>query len=99
MLTFPQQTDQQGETKPVMNDHRTMPLWRLLLRAHDHDRSFQPTLNECKELLEYDAELLADGEPLDKIRPDIAYHLALCSPYRKQLNDWVNGLVDHKDRR
>ena len=80
-----------------MVDHEPIPLWKLLLITHDHNQSFQPTFEECTELLEFDTELLADGAELDEIKPTIYYHLALCSPYREQLNDWSEKLVVFMD--
>ncbi|MFC1879136.1 hypothetical protein ACFLZW_04425 [Chloroflexota bacterium] len=74
-------------------DHETIPLWRVLLLTHDHKKSFQPTFEECIELLEYDAELLADGAELTKIKPMINYHLALCSPFKEKLVDWSEKLA------
>ena len=82
--------NQNSATNPI-DDHETMPLWRVLLLTHD--QSFQPTFDECIELLEFDAELLSDGAELTEIKPIINYHLALCSPYRVQLEDWSEKLV------
>ena len=45
------------------------------------------------ELLEFDAELLADEAELDELKPIIDYHLALCSPYKEQLEDWLEKLA------
>jgi hypothetical protein len=88
--------DSQGFQKGAGNpdvDHEPIPLWKLLLITHDHNQSFQPTIEECEELLEFDAELLAENGELDEIKQMLAYHLMLCAPYMEQLEDWSKKLI------
>jgi hypothetical protein len=55
------------------------PLWRLLALASESEKPVELTCAECLALLEYDAELLEAGAPVDQIRPSIMRHLSLCS--------------------
>jgi hypothetical protein len=79
------------------SDHNSLPLWRLLLLTHDHEESFQPTINECIELLELDIDLLRKGVQPDEIMPMVKYHQHLCSPYRDKLEFWLEKLADDND--
>ena len=70
----------------------TRPLWQLLLLAHDSKKDVQFTCDECFALLEYDADRLAAGADPAEIRQSVSHHLALCSSYNHQLDDWLENL-------
>ena len=67
-------------------------LWQLLLLIHDPTTPVQLTCEECFSLLEYDAELLANGAALDEIRPVASHHLSLCSKCKAKINAWLGKL-------
>ena len=78
--------------------HQDLPLWKLLLITHNKpDKPFHPTVNDCIELIEFDAQLLANGDRLDDIRSDLDYHLKLCAPYKEQLEDLLGKLVEYME--
>jgi len=66
-------------------------LWQLLLLTRDA-KPVQLTCEECFALLEYDAEILADGATLDKVRPAVNHHLSLCRTCRAKFDEWLEEL-------
>lgn len=65
------------------------PLWQLLLLTRDAKEPIQLSCAECFALLEYDAELLDEGVPFDKISPAVNRHLSLCQACQTQLDRWI----------
>jgi len=68
------------------------PLWKLLLLVNDSKKDVHLTCEECIAVLEYDADRLAAGADPAEIRPSINRHLALCSSFSSQLEDWLEDL-------
>lgn len=68
------------------------PLWRLLVLTSEPDKAVQLTCEECFALLEYDADLLAAGAPLDEVRPSVTHHLSLCSTCQAKFDGWLTKL-------
>jgi hypothetical protein len=68
------------------------PLWQLLLLTNAPNVSVQLTCEECFTLLNYDADLLAGGIALDKIRPAVSFHLSLCSKCQAKIDEWLEKL-------
>jgi hypothetical protein len=67
-------------------------LWELLLLTCDVSKPVKLTCEECFILLGYDADLLASGAALEKIRPAVNQHLALCSACRAKFDEWLEEL-------
>jgi len=67
-------------------------LWQLLLLTRDVGSRVQLTCEECFTLLEYDAELLADGIVPDEIRPAVSRLLSLCPQCRAKFDGWLEKL-------
>ena len=72
------------------------PLWQLLLLTSDSRVVASLTCEECFALLEYDADRLAAGADPAEIHPSINRHLALCSSFRTQIDDWLEKLEGNK---
>ncbi len=72
-------------------------LWELLLRARSTNGSMQLTCAECFAVLEHDADLLAVGVPMDKLRSSIHHHLSLCSGCESEFGQWLDRLEDEGD--
>ncbi len=70
----------------------THPLWQLLLLTREPENDYQLTCEECYELLEFDADLLAIGANPVEVRTIINRHLALCSSYGTKLDAWLEQL-------
>jgi hypothetical protein len=70
------------------------PLWQLLLLAGGAEEPIQLTCAECFALLEYDAELLAEGAPFDKIRSAASRHLSLCPECKTQFDEWIEKCIE-----
>ncbi|MEA1976873.1 MAG: hypothetical protein U9N80_03135 [Chloroflexota bacterium] len=77
--------------------HSTSQLWELLLLARNPKIPIQMTCSECFSLLEYDADLLAAGVPVGKLRSSIRHHLSLCSECESQFGQWLERLESEKD--
>jgi len=73
-------------------DKAERSLWQLLLLTRDAGKPVQLTCEECFALLEYDAELLANGAALDDIRPSVNQHLSLCPMCRAKFKEWLEEL-------
>ncbi len=103
MLTTVAPTPQSKPQAPVA-DHHAAPLWRLLVLSHDHTTPLHLSLDECIELLDFDADLIANATvaDLDEINAILKGHLALCQDHRAELQAWLeqidqalHGLQDH----
>jgi hypothetical protein len=77
-----------------MTNHETYPLWQLLNLIHDHNNPVHLTFEECIELLEFDAEILASTSDIEEIRPILEYHLSLCSENRENLAKWFDHIEE-----
>jgi hypothetical protein len=77
-----------------MTDHEPYPLWELLNLIHDHNHSIHLALEECIELLEFDAEILASATELEEIQPILEYHLSLCSENREKLKKLLDNIEE-----
>jgi len=75
-----------------MTDHETYPLWQLLIQIRDHDNPIHLTFEECIELLEFDAEILASASDIEEIKPILDYHYSLCSENREKLVELFDNL-------
>jgi hypothetical protein len=71
------------------------PLWQLLLLMHNAKEPVQLTCAECFALLEYDAELLAEDAPFDKIRSAVSRHQSLCQECQTLLDEWMEKYVEN----
>jgi len=67
-------------------------LWQLLLLMRGAHVPIHLTCEECFALLEYDAEILANGAALDEIRPSVRRHLSFCPECRTKLDGWLEAL-------
>ena len=67
-------------------------MWQLLLLTRGAHMPVQLTCEECFALLDYDAEILANGTALEEIRPSVRRHLSLCSECRAKLDGWLDAL-------
>jgi len=67
-------------------------LWQLLLLTSASKTPVRLSCEECFALLEYDAELLANGAALDEIRPAVNHHLSLCRTCRAKFDEWLEEL-------
>lgn len=70
-------------------DNEARPLWKLLMLARSSETNLQITCEECFALLEYDAELLANGAAFEEIRPIANHHLSLCPTCTEQFKNWL----------
>ncbi len=75
----------------------TSQLWELLLLARSTTGPNRFTCAECFAVLEHDADLLALGVPIDKLRSSIHHHLSLCSGCESEFNQWLGRLEDGED--
>lgn len=76
-------------------DKTNRPLWNLLLIMDDMENTIQLTCDECIAILEYDANLLAAGVSIEKIRHSISHHLAHCTTCKIKYDKW---LKDYEQR-
>jgi hypothetical protein len=67
-------------------------LWQLLIQRRDCKEDIPITCDECFLLLEYDADLLANGTQFDELQPVIKKHLQLCTGCRLQLTNRIAEL-------
>lgn len=68
------------------------PLWQLLMLISNQEKNTPLTCDECFTLLEYDADRLATGGDINKLRPAAMHHLALCSKYRAEILNRLDRL-------
>jgi hypothetical protein len=77
-----------------MSDHHAAPLWKLLVLSQDHTKPLHLSLDECIELLDFDADLIATAAvaDLDEIDAILKGHLALCQDHRAELQAWLEQI-------
>jgi hypothetical protein len=76
-----------------MNHHKnSRPLWQLLMLISNQEKNTPLTCDECFTLLEYDADQLAAGGDIDKLRSAAMHHMALCSKCHADINNRLDRL-------
>jgi len=76
-----------------MNHHNnSRPLWQLLMLISNQEKYIPLTCDECFTLLEYDADQLAAGGDMDRLRSATMHHLALCSKCHVEINNRLDRL-------
>jgi len=76
-----------------MKQHkRSRPLWQLLMLISNQEKNTPFTCDECFTLLEYDADQLAAGGDINKLRPAAMHHMALCSKCRTEIINRLDRL-------
>ncbi len=71
------------------------PLWQLLLLTRSADKPVELNCAECFALLEFDAELLKNGVPLEEIRSAASHHLSLCQACQTDFDEWMKRFSVH----
>jgi hypothetical protein len=75
-----------------MKQHKSYrPLWQLLILISNQEKYIPLTCDECFILLEYDADQLAAGGDMDRLRSAAMNHLGLCS---KKCHAEINNRLD-----
>lgn len=69
-----------------------LQLWELLVLTRNTKIPIHLTCTECFALLEHDADLLAVGVPVGKLRSSIHHHLSLCSGCESELDQLLERL-------
>jgi len=78
-----------------MNSNVPRPLWWILIQFQIRKEEIHLTCDECRILLEFDADLLSMGIQPSEIKSVIHQHLKACSDCRLEFADRTEKMEDN----